>query len=65
MLILNFIAMIASRIRTIKMASVTNDILLKIRHELYTHIQKLSFSFFDNRPVGKILARVMGDVNSL
>ncbi|GLC29969.1 ABC transporter ATP-binding protein [Clostridium omnivorum] len=65
MIILNFIAMIASRIRIIKMASITNDILLKIRHDLYTHIQKLSFSFFDNRPVGKILARVIGDVNSL
>jgi ABC-type multidrug transport system, ATPase and permease components len=65
MLLLNFISMVASYIRTVKMASVTNDILLKIRHELYTHIQKLSFSFFDNRPVGKILARVIGDVNSL
>jgi len=65
MIIINFLAMIATRIRMIKMASVTNDILLKIRHDLYTHIQKLSFSFFDNRPVGKILARVIGDVNSL
>lgn len=65
MIVINFISMIASRMRIIKMASVTNDILLKIRYDLYTHIQKLSFSFFDNRPVGKILARVIGDVNSL
>ncbi|HBM74513.1 MAG TPA: multidrug ABC transporter ATP-binding protein, partial [Clostridiaceae bacterium] len=36
-----------------------------IRHELYSHIQTLSLQFFDSRPVGKILARVMGDVNSL
>ncbi|MBC2581074.1 ABC transporter ATP-binding protein [Clostridium sp. DJ247] len=65
MIVLNFLAMVASNLRTTKMASVTNNILLNIRHELYTHIQKLSFSFFDNRPVGKILARVIGDVNSL
>jgi ATP-binding cassette subfamily B protein len=65
MIVLNFFSMFASRVRIIKMASITNDILLKIRHDLYTHIQKLSFSFFDNRPVGKILARVIGDVNSL
>lgn len=65
MIILNLLSMLASNLRTIKMASVTNDILLKIRQDLYTHIQKLSFSFFDNRPVGKILARVIGDVNSL
>lgn len=62
---LNFLGMIASKKRIIMMSEVTNKILVSIRDELYTHIQKLSFSFFDNRPVGKILARVMGDVNSL
>ena len=46
-------------------SSITNKILVNIRHELYTHIQKLSFNFFDNRPVGKIFARVVGDVNAL
>lgn len=62
---LNYLAMISSRIRWTMISSVTNNILVNIRHELYTHIQKLSFTFFDNRPVGKILARVMGDVNAL
>lgn len=61
----NFVAMIVSNIRMRMMAKITNTILIDIRQELYTHIQKLTFSFFDNRPVGKILARVMGDVNSL
>jgi ATP-binding cassette subfamily B protein len=65
MLLLNYLAMIAARVRIKMMASVTNTILVNIRHELYSHIQKLSFSFFDNRPVGKVLARVIGDVNSL
>jgi ATP-binding cassette subfamily B protein len=65
MIVANFLSMIASKVRINMMASVTNKILLSIRHDLYTHIQKLSFSFFDNRPVGKILARVIGDVNSL
>ncbi len=65
MLTINYAALWASRIRTNMMASVTNKVLLNIRQQLYSHIQKLSFNFFDNRPVGKILARVMGDVNSL
>lgn len=47
------------------MADVTNRVLLTIRGELYEHIQTLSFHFFDSRPTGKILARVVGDVNSL
>ncbi|MGV8982929.1 ABC transporter ATP-binding protein [Clostridium sp.] len=65
MLVFNIVSLIASRIRINIMASVTNSALLNIRQELYTHIQKLSFTFFDNRPVGKILARVIGDVSSL
>ncbi|MBK1809567.1 ABC transporter ATP-binding protein [Clostridium sp. YIM B02505] len=65
LLTLNILSMIASKIRIVMMSAITNNILVNIRHELYTHIQKLSFSFFDNRPVGKILARVMGDVNAL
>lgn len=47
------------------MADVTNKVLLTIRSQLYRHIQTLSFHFFDSRPTGKILARVVGDVNSL
>ena len=62
---LNVIGRYATKFRIIRMSRVANDILLKIRQDLYKHIQKLSFNFFDNRPVGKILARVVGDVNSL
>lgn len=47
------------------MASVSNQVLVRIRQQLYEHIQTLSFHFFDSRPTGKILARIIGDVNSL
>lgn len=65
LLIMNIFAWIASKIRWTMISKITNNILVNIRHELYEHIQKLSFDFFDNRPVGKILARVVGDVNAL
>ena len=29
------------------------------------HIQTLDFHFFDSRPTGKILSRIIGDINSL
>ncbi len=61
----NIIAYVLVKKRIIIMSRVSNEILMKIRQELYQHIQQLSFNFFDNRPVGKILARVIGDVNSL
>ena len=65
MVALNVVSMVCSRMRIKIMSGVTNKVLMTIRQELYNHIQKLSFSFFDERPVGKILARIIGDVNSL
>ena len=53
------------KLRMYLMNKVANKILLDIRQELYEHIQTLSFTFFDSRPTGKILARIIGDVNSL
>lgn len=65
MIIVNIVAVVCSRLRMLIMGRVSNSILLTIRQQLYSHIQKLSFSFFDSRPTGKILARIIGDVNSL
>lgn len=65
LILMNIFSMILSGIRTIAMSKITNQILVDIRHSLYTHIQTLSFNFFDNRPVGKIISRVVGDVNAL
>lgn len=62
---LNVILMLLIKLRMWIMAKVCNNILKTIREELYIHIQDLSFSFFDSRPTGKILARIIGDVNSL
>ena len=64
-LVLNVIFIIMVKIRMYVMSVVSNKILLQIRQDLYEHIQTLSFSFFDSRPTGKILARIIGDVNSL
>jgi ATP-binding cassette subfamily B protein len=62
---LNLLFVLLVKLRMYFMAKISNQVLLTIRQELYTHIQKLSFSFFDSRPTGKILARIIGDVNSL
>ncbi|MEG0767350.1 MAG: ABC transporter ATP-binding protein, partial [Clostridia bacterium] len=37
----------------------------KLRQDLFDHIQGLSFTFFDARSAGKIMVRVINDVNSL
>lgn len=65
MLITSLLIWLLSSKYTVMIARITNEILINIRMELYSHIQTLSFNFFDSRPVGKILARVIGDVNAL
>ena len=62
---LNLIFIVLVKLRMYAMSVVSNKILLRIRQDLYEHIQTLSFSFFDSRPTGKILARIIGDVNAL
>lgn len=60
-----FLYLAGTKARMAVMASVSNRVLVTIRQQLYEHIQTLSFHFFDTRPTGKILARIIGDVNSL
>ncbi len=64
-LVLALVNYVASRKWRLIMADVSNDVVYKIRRNLYMHIQELGVDFFDSRPAGKILARVTGDVNSL
>lgn len=62
---LNLLMVVAVKVRMFIMSKLSNKVLLEIRDELYTHIQKLDLKFFDSRPTGKILARIIGDINSL
>lgn len=64
-LTLNVLQVCFIKLRMYIMAKVCNQILLTIRQDLYTHIQTLDLQFFDSRPSGKILSRIIGDINSL
>lgn len=47
------------------MTLVGQSIVKNIRSDLFNHLQKLPFSYYDSRPHGKILVRVVNYVNSL
>ena len=64
-LVLNSVKVLLVKVRMYVMSKMTNSIIQTIREEVFTHLQTLGFKFFDSRPTGKILSRVMGDVNSL
>ncbi len=65
MIVLAFVNYAATRIWRRIMAVISNDMIMNIRRRLYVHIQELGVDFFDQRPSGKILARITGDVNAL
>jgi ATP-binding cassette subfamily B protein len=40
-------------------------LLLKLRRDMFAHLQKLSLRFYDNNEVGRVMSRVTSDVTSL
>lgn len=51
--------------KLINMSKVGQGIIFDLREALFRHLQELPFSFFDSRPHGKILVRVVNYINSL
>ncbi len=56
---------ICSYFRTIVVSKSGQQIIHEIRVDIFSHIQKLSFNYFDSRPRGKILVRVVHYVNNV
>lgn len=47
------------------MSNVGQNVILKIRKDLFQHLQELPFTYYDSRPHGKILVRVVNYINGL
>ena len=59
------LSIVFTTIRSRMMAHVSQQIIHDIRSDLFAHLQKLPFSYYDSRPAGKILVRVINYVNSV
>lgn len=59
------VSVVIAKIRSVIMTRVGQDIVYDIRRDLFEHMQKLSFEYYDSRPHGKILTRIINYVNSL
>lgn len=53
------------RYRIYAITEVGQDILKDMRYDIFAHLQRLPFAYFDNRPHGKILIRVVNYINTL
>ena len=65
MVICAAVGSICVRYRARIMDTAGRSAIADMRQTLFDHIQDLSFNFFDSRSAGKIMVRVINDVNSL
>ena len=56
---------ISLRIKIKLMTQVGQNIVHDLRYDIFTHLQELPFSYYDERPHGKIQVRVVNYVNNL
>ena len=56
---------ITLRLKIKSMSNIGQSIIHSIRSDIFCHLQKLPFSYYDDRPHGKIQVRVVNYVNSL
>lgn len=56
---------ISLRIKIKHMSEIGQNIIHDIRYDIFKHLQELPFSYYDDRPHGKIQVRVVNYVNSL
>ena len=55
----------ANYVQQMAMAKVSQGTLYDLRRVMFSHLQKLSLSFYDKAEVGRIMSRVQGDVGQL
>ena len=59
------VSVVFTTIRSRLMVNVSQEIIFDIRKDLFAHLQELPFRYYDDRPHGKILIRVVNYVNSV
>ncbi|MEN8145109.1 MAG: ABC transporter ATP-binding protein [Gemmatimonadota bacterium] len=51
--------------RTMLTTWIGQRVMLDLRRQVFSHLQKLELSFFDRNPVGRLMTRVTGDIEVL
>ncbi len=59
------VSVLFTKKRSKLMTDVGQNIVYDIRKDLFAHMQLLSFDFYDSRPHGKILTRIINYINSV
>jgi ATP-binding cassette subfamily B multidrug efflux pump len=52
-------------LRGLMFESFSQDCLYDLRNDMYTHLQHLPFSFYDNNRIGELMSRMTGDLEGI
>jgi len=70
LMILAYIAVLlanwlSNTLRTYSIGKIGENMLFRMRSELFTHLQELSFSFFDRSDSGDVISRITNDTDAI
>ena len=62
---ISIVIVLCKRTRSRLSAKIGQGVITRIRSDLFEHLQRLPFDYYDSRPAGKILVRVVNYVNAV
>ncbi|MFL5321367.1 MAG: ABC transporter ATP-binding protein [Myxococcaceae bacterium] len=65
LLLIYTLSAIAQRMQSFRIGTVGQKVLATMRGRLFSHLQKLPLGFFDKRPIGDLMSRLVSDVDTL
>ncbi len=63
--VIQAVTLILLYMQRVKLEIIGQDVMVKLKQKLFDHILKSNISFFDKNPIGRLMARVESDTESL
>ena len=63
--VIQVVTILLQYIQRVRLETIGQDVMVSLKRKLFNHILSLDVSFFDKNPVGRLLARVESDTESL
>lgn len=63
--LIQIITLLLQYIQTIRLETIGQDVMVELKQKLFNHILSLNVSFFDKNPIGRLMARIESDTESL
>ncbi len=59
------LTLVLQYVQTIRLETIGQDVMVDLKQRLFDHVLSLDISFFDKNPIGRLMARIESDTESL